>query len=50
MIGDGWTVAVFYVRSCVMCCIGVSGKVCVGGGGISFSIVGEQASIWSSVL
>ena len=33
-------VAVFCVRSCVMCCLGVSGRVCVGGGGISFSIVG----------
>ena len=40
MIGDGWMVAVFRVRSCVMCCLGVSGSVCVGGGGISFSIVG----------
>ena len=40
MIGNGWMVAVFCVRSCVMCCLVVSGRVCVGGGGISLSIVG----------
>ena len=40
MIGDGRMVAVFCVRSCVMCCLGVSGRVCVGGGDISFSGVG----------
>ena len=46
MIGDGWMVAVFCVRSCVMCCLVVSGRVCVGGGGISLSIVGcRQAGV-----
>ena len=38
MIGDGCMVAVFCVRSCVMCCLVVSGSVCVGGVGISLSI------------
>ena len=42
MIGVGWMVAVFCVRSCVMCCLGVSGRVCVDVGGISFSIVGRR--------
>ena len=37
MIGDGWMVAVFRVRSCVMCCLGVSGRVCADGGDVSFS-------------
>ena len=27
MIGDGWMVAVFCVRSCVMCCLVESGRV-----------------------
>ena len=40
MIGDGWMVAVFCVRSCVTCCLVVSGRVCVVGGGISLYIVG----------
>ena len=37
MIGDGWMVAVLCMRSSVMCCLGVSGRVCADGGDISFS-------------
>ena len=37
MIGDGWMVAVFCIRSCVMSCLGMSGRVCVDGGDVSFS-------------
>ena len=40
MIGDGCIVAVFCVRSCVMCCLVVSCSVCVCGGDISLSIAG----------
>ena len=36
MIGDGWMVAVFCVRSCMMCGLGLSGSVCAGDG-VNFS-------------
>ena len=37
MVGDGWMVAVFFVRPRVMCCLGVSCRACANGGDVSFS-------------
>ena len=37
MTGDGYMVAVFCLQSCLMCCLVVTGMVCVSGGVVSFS-------------
>ena len=46
--GDGCVVAVFCVRSCLMCGLVVAGMVCVGGGVASFSwqgVGGRRAGV-----
>ena len=40
MVGAGSMIVVFCVRSCVMVDLVVSGRVCDGGGGVSFSTQG----------
>ena len=54
MIGTGSMMAVFCVWSCVMVDLVVSGRVCDGGGGVSFSTqgVGRRTVVgrWSGGL
>ena len=48
MTGAGSMMAVFYVRSCVMVELVVSGRVCDGGGGVASqhrALVGQLVSV-----
>ena len=53
MTGDSCMVAIFCVRSCLMCGLVVAGMVCVGGGVASFSwqgVDGRRAGVGPVVV